>query len=217
MFFNFHCRYWHFYITQAVSILPKRQNKHSWAILPLAKHFQTTAERHYTEYFSSGHINQENNFTSYNYFMRQNIHSCFALWGKIYIAGAIFLPVEHDWLNWSHDSLDSLTVSVDCDIRTWVSLIDRWCYAFSAGKILAASSLHCVNCRRTVNLNPCFFTYCTCHMTISTSCVWLKVKCALKEWSNPLCLLQSIAISRTHSSLTLNQKMHKQQTCVAYK
>jgi len=73
---------------------------------------------------------------------------------------------------------------------------------------LPASSLHCVNCR--LNLNPCFFTYCTCHMTISTSCVWLK------GWFNPLCLLQSIAISGTHSSLILNQKMHEQQTCVAY-
>ena len=87
--------------------------------------------------------------------------------------------------------------------------IDKLCYAFSAGKLLAASSLHCVNC--SLNLSPCFFKYCTCHVTISTSCVWLK------EWFNPLCLLQSTAISRTHSSLTLNQKMHKQQTCVAYK
>ena len=105
-------------------------------------------------------------------------------------------------------SLDSLTVSVDCDICKWVSLIGKYCYAFSAGKLLAASSLHCVNCR--LNLNPCFFTYCTCHVTISTSCVWLK------GWFNPLCLLQSIAISRIHSSLILNQKMRKQQTCVAY-
>jgi len=37
--------------------------------LPSAKHFQTTAERHYSAYFSSGHINKENNFTSCNYFM----------------------------------------------------------------------------------------------------------------------------------------------------
>jgi len=28
------------------------------AILPSAKHFQTTAERHYRAYFSSGHINK---------------------------------------------------------------------------------------------------------------------------------------------------------------
>jgi len=66
-----------------------------------------------------------------------------------------------------------------------------------------------VNCR--LNLNPCFFTYCTCHVTISTSCVWPK------RWINPLRPLQSIAISRAHSSLTLNQKMHKQQTCVVHK
>ena len=45
------------------------------AVLPSAKHFQTTAERHYSVYFSSGHINKENNFTSYNYFMRQDIYS----------------------------------------------------------------------------------------------------------------------------------------------
>jgi len=96
-------------------------------------------------------------------------------------------------------SLDSLTVLVDCDIYKWVSLIDKWCYAFSAAKLLVASSLHCVNCR--LNLNPCFFTYCTCHMTISTSCVWLKVKCTQKGWFNPSWLLQSTAISRTNSSL----------------
>ena len=90
---------------------------------------------------------------------------------------------------------------LDCNICKWVSLIDKQCYAFSAGKLLAASSLHCVNCR--LNLNPCFFTYCTCHVTISTSCVWLK------GWFNPLYLLQSIAISRTHSSLTLNKKCTK--------
>jgi len=43
--------------------------------LPSAKHFQTTAERHYSAYFSSGHMNKENNLTSYNYFGRQNIYS----------------------------------------------------------------------------------------------------------------------------------------------
>jgi len=37
----------------------------------------------------------------------------------------------------------------------------------------------------------------------------------LKGWFNPLCLLRSIPISRSHTSWTL--KMHKQQTCVAYK
>jgi len=105
-------------------------------------------------------------------------------------------PAEHDWLKWSHDKFGQL--SVDCDICKWVSLIDKQRYTFSVGKLLAASSLHCVNCR--LNLNPCFFTYCACHVTISTSCVWPK------GWFNPLCLL-----------LTLNEKMHKQQTCVAYK
>jgi len=80
-----------------------RQNKHPGAILPSAKHFQTAAKRHSRAFFSSDHINKENNFTSYNYFMRQNIHCCFALWGKIYTPGAILPPAEHDWLNWSHD------------------------------------------------------------------------------------------------------------------
>jgi len=76
------------------------------AILPSGKHFQTTAERHYSAYFSSDHINKQNHFTSYNYFMRQDedIHSCYALWGKIYTPGAILPPAEHDWLNWSHDT-----------------------------------------------------------------------------------------------------------------
>ena len=59
-----------------------------------AKHFQTTVERHYSTFFSSGHINKENNLTSYNNFMRQNI---------AYTPGAILPPAEHDWLNWSHD------------------------------------------------------------------------------------------------------------------
>jgi len=67
-------------------------------ILPSAKHFQTTAERHYSAYFSSGHINKEK-FTGYNYFMKQDIHSCYPLWGIIYILGAILPPAEHDWLN----------------------------------------------------------------------------------------------------------------------
>jgi len=72
------------------------------ASLPSAKHFQTTAERHYSAYFSSGHMNKENNFTSCNCFMRQDIHSCYGLWGKIYTPGAILPSAEHDWLNWSH-------------------------------------------------------------------------------------------------------------------
>ena len=102
-----------------------RQNKHPGAILPTVKHFKSAAERHCSAFFSSGHINKENNFTSYNYFTRENIHSCFALWRKIYIPGAILPPAKHDWLNWSHDKFDSITVSVGCDICKWVSLIDK--------------------------------------------------------------------------------------------
>ena len=37
------------------------------------------------------------------------------------------------------------------------------------------------------------------------------------HWLNLLCLLQYIPISWTHSSLTSNKKMHKQQTLVVYK
>jgi len=84
------------------------------AILPSVKHFQTTAERHYSAYFASGHINKENNFTSYTYFMRQDVQSCFALWGKIYTPGAILPPTEHDWLNWWHDKFGQL------DCLTWL-------------------------------------------------------------------------------------------------
>ena len=66
-----------------------------------------------------------------------------------------------------------------------------------------------------LNLNLCIFMHCTCHVTSSTSCVWLK------GWFDPLSLPQSIAISRTPSFLgltvTLNQQMHKQHTCVVCK
>jgi len=83
--------------------------------LPSAKHFQTIAERHYSAYFSSGHINKENNFTSYNNFMRQDIHSCFALWGKIHTPGTILPPAEHDWLDLSLDMFRQL----DCLSWLW--------------------------------------------------------------------------------------------------
>jgi len=53
------------------------------------------------------------------------MHFCFSLRGKLYTPGAILPPAEHDWLNWSHDKLDSLTVLVDYDICKWVSLIDK--------------------------------------------------------------------------------------------
>jgi len=32
------------------------------------------------------------------------------------------------------------------------------CHGFSAGKLLAASCLHCVNCRRNSNHKPCDLT-----------------------------------------------------------
>jgi len=76
MFFNFQCRYPIFlYYSSSIYFTSWGKITTPGAILPSAKHFQTTAERHYRAYFSSGHINKENNFTSYNYFMRQDIHS----------------------------------------------------------------------------------------------------------------------------------------------
>jgi len=71
------------------------------------------------------------------------------LWGKIYTpilpceAKYTYLELFYHQLNmigWTDHmtSLESLTVSVDCDIRKWVSLKDKQCYAFSAGKFLAA-------------------------------------------------------------------------------
>jgi len=79
------------------------------------------AERHYSAFFSSGHINKENSFTSHNHFMKQNIHSSFALWGKIYTPGTVLPAAEHDWLNWSHDMFGQHDcLSWLCDICKWV-------------------------------------------------------------------------------------------------
>jgi len=47
--------------------------------------------------------------------MRQDIHSCFALWGKIYTPGGILPPAKHDWLDWSHDKFRQL----DCLSWLW--------------------------------------------------------------------------------------------------
>ena len=80
MFFDFHCRYPIFlYYSSSIYFASWGKITTPGAILPSAKHFQSTAERHYSAYCPSGHINKENNFTSYNYVMRQNIHCCFAL------------------------------------------------------------------------------------------------------------------------------------------
>ena len=181
------------------------------AILPSAKHFQTTAERHHIVFFSSGHIKKIISQVT------------IILWGKIY---APVLHCEQNIHFWSYFATSQTWLAELVTWQVWTAWLSQltvtsvngsvwWTsnFAFSAGKLWAASCLHCVNCMP----NPCFFTYCTCHVTISTSCVWLKVKCALKGWFNLLWLLQSIAISRNHSSLTFNQKMHKQQTRVAYK
>ena len=92
-----------FYYSSSVCFVSWGKINTPGAILPSAKHFQTTAKRHYRAFFYSGHINKVNNFTSYNHFMRQNIHSSSALWDQIYTPGAILPPAEHDWLNWSQD------------------------------------------------------------------------------------------------------------------
>jgi len=71
-------------------------------ILPSATHFHITAERHDSAFISSGHINKENNFTSYNYYEAKHT-LLFCLVRQIFTSGAILPPAEHDWLNWSHD------------------------------------------------------------------------------------------------------------------
>jgi len=131
MFFNFHCRYLmltFLYYSSSICFASWGKMMTPGAILPSVKHFQTTAERHYSAYFSSAHINQANNFTSYNYFMRQNIRSCFALWGKIYSPGAILH--QPNMIGWTGHmtSLDSLTVSVDWDICKWISRQVMLCF-----------------------------------------------------------------------------------------
>ena len=113
IFFNFHCRYLmpipiFLYYSSSIYFASWGKITTPGPVLPSAKHFQTTAERQYSSCFSSGHINKQSNFTSYIYFMRQDIHSCFALWGKIYAPGAIFPPAQHDWLKWSHDKFGLL-------------------------------------------------------------------------------------------------------------
>jgi len=75
------------------------------ALLLSAKHFQTTAERHHSAHFSSGHIKIISQVTI---ILRQDIHSCSALQGKIYTPGPILPPAEYDWLNWSHDKFGQL-------------------------------------------------------------------------------------------------------------
>jgi len=115
MFFNFYCRYTIFlYYSSSFYFASWGKITTLGAILPSAKHFQTTAERHHSVNFSSGHMHKENNFTSYNYFMRQD-SSCCALWGKIDTPGTIVPPAKHDWLNWSHYKFGQL----DCLSRLW--------------------------------------------------------------------------------------------------
>ena len=79
-----------------------RQNNHSWSYFAFSQTFSNYSWKTLQCIFFFG-PHKENNFSSYNYFMRQDIHSCYALWGKIYTPGASLPPAEHDWLNWSHD------------------------------------------------------------------------------------------------------------------
>ena len=112
----------------------------------------------------------KNNYTSYNYEKADCERDKLSLWGKIYTPGAILPPAEHDWLNWSHDKF----AQHDCLSWLWclqMAQSDRQVmWWFQYWQLLAAFCLHCMNCR----LIPFFFAYCTCHVTTSTSCVWLK-------------------------------------------
>jgi len=60
-----------------------KQNNHSWSYFVFNQTFSNYSWKTLQCIHSSGHINKENNFTSQNYFTRQDIHSCYALWGKI--------------------------------------------------------------------------------------------------------------------------------------
>ena len=73
-------------------------------ILPSAKHFQTTAERHYSAYFLQA-----------TWTKKIVSQVTIILWGKIYTCGAILPPADHDWLNWSHDKFGQL----DCLSWLW--------------------------------------------------------------------------------------------------
>jgi len=68
--------------------------------LPSAKHFQTIAKKHYSAFFSLGHINKDSNFTSYNYFIRQNIHSwSYFVTSQTWLAEVVTWQVWTAWLS----------------------------------------------------------------------------------------------------------------------
>jgi len=138
MFFNFHCWYlmpipifYYSIFHYLYLVLLSSTDFASWgkitipgAILPSAKHFQTTAERHYSAYFPSGHIK------------KIIAQVTIILWGKIC---SPVMPCESkhtllelfchqaNMVGWTGHmtSLDSLTVSGDCDICKWVNVIDK--------------------------------------------------------------------------------------------
>jgi len=110
MFFNFHCRYpmpIFLYYSSSIYFASWGKITAPGAILPSAKYFQTTAERHYSAYFSSGHIKKKI-ISQVAIILWGKIYTRYALWGKIYTPGAILPPAELDWLNWSRDEFGQL-------------------------------------------------------------------------------------------------------------
>jgi len=65
----------------------------------------------------------------------------------------VILPLdEHDWSKWSHDKFGTHDLlSLPWHLQWLISTcMNEFCHGFSAGKLLLASCLHCVNWR----LNP---------------------------------------------------------------
>ena len=142
MFFNFHCRYLmpipiFLYYSSSIYFASWGKITTPGAILPSAKHFQTATERYFSAYFSSG-------------FIKKIISQVtIILWGKIY---TLVLPCEANYtllelfchqpnmIGWTGHmtSLDSLTVSVDCDICKWVSLIGQVMLCFQCWQVVSS-------------------------------------------------------------------------------
>jgi len=180
MFFIFHCQY------PMLILIFLHYSNYSWKALQCIffQATQTKIELHKLQLWKSRLWWVQNKQCLFCLVrQRQNIHSwSYFATSWIWLAE---LGTRQVWTAW----LSQLTDFYKC-----LSLVDRQCLGFSAGEPLAGSCLHCVNCR--LNQRPCLFTYCTCHMTTSTNCVWLKANCTLIGWFHPSCLLHSIAILR---------------------
>jgi len=115
------CRYQYFCITQAVSILPHEAG----AILPSAKHFQTTVKDITVHFFFRPH-KQRKYFHKLQWFYEARYTLLFCL-VKQNIRSWSYFCHQPNMFGWTGHmtSLDSMTVSADCDICKWVSLIDK--------------------------------------------------------------------------------------------